>query len=117
MSLVKAEVRRFFARRFTVIMLLILVGVFAVIATSIAINSHHPTDAEVAQARQAVAQQIAYQQQQLAACEAEHATPPDQPQFPPDMSCDTYFGDYRPTVENYLPYQWTFTNDMRQALF
>src|SRR4051794_38800856 len=107
MSLVKAEVRRFFARRFTLIMLLILVGVFAVIATATAINSHHPTGAEVANAREQVAQQPAYKQQQIAQCEAEHATPPAVPQFPSDVPCDQYFGNYKPTVENFLPYQWT----------
>jgi type II secretory pathway pseudopilin PulG len=117
MSLFQAEVRRFFARRFTLVMLLILVGVFAVVAVSLAINSHHPTDAELAQAKIAVTQQIEQRQQEIAECQRQQLDPPAEPIYPIGVDCDQYLGGYQPTVENYLPYQLTLTNDMNDALF
>jgi ABC-2 type transport system permease protein len=74
MNLVRAELSRLLARRFTQLMLVLLVGAFAVtIATTVA-SSHRPTAAEWERAEFQVVQEESRQEQMRELCESGQGT-------------------------------------------
>lgn len=117
MNLVRAEWRRFFARRFIRIMLGLIAILLAVIAIGTAHSSHRITPAVRAQAQQQVDDDIARMQQQAADCEqAQNSTPiPPQFQIPPGMTCADMFGE-TPQVQWFLPNTWTFASQGQDAI-
>ena len=107
MNLVRAEWRRLFARRFTRIMLAIVVALFAAVAIGVAVNYHRVTAADRVVAQQRM---VADQQQvttQLAECQREQSDPtaagPYNP-LPPGATCEQMFTP--PQLDWYLPSQW-----------
>lgn len=115
MSLLRAEWKRFFARRVTRVMLLLVFLLMVIVALATVSNSHRPTAADRQNAAVAVQQQISDNQQQLASCQSDPAN------FlkgaPPDMTCEDMFGgQYAPQADWFLPHTWTFANDGPSAL-
>ncbi len=117
MSVVRAEWRRLFARRFTRIMLAIVVALFAAVAIGVAVNYHRITAADRAAAQQ---QMVADQQQmttQLAECQREQSDPgatgPYHP-LPPGTTCDEMFSP--PQLDWFLPSEWVLTEQAKAML-
>jgi ABC-2 type transport system permease protein len=112
-SLVRAERRRLFKRRFTRLMLALVVGILAVIAVAVTVNSHRNgpearAAAEVT-ARANYEEQKRFYDQMVAECEAAKARGEDvTTRFPPQ--CDDGGGPrpeyFRP--EWYMPYEFNF---------
>jgi ABC-2 type transport system permease protein len=117
MSLVRAEWRRLFARRFTRIMLAIVVALFAAVAIGVAVNYHHITAADRAVAQQRM---VADQQQvttQQAECQREQTEPGAAGPYnglPPGTTCDEMFSP--PQLDWYLPGQWVLTEQAKAML-
>lgn len=117
MSVVDAEWRRLFARRFTRIMLAIVVALFAAVAIGVAVNYHRITAADRVVAQQ---QMVADQQQmttQLAECQREQSDPsatgPYDP-LPPGLTCEQMFTP--PQLDWFLPRQWILTEQAKAML-
>jgi len=111
MNILRAEWRRFFARRFTRIMLLIVVALMAAVAIGLAVDSHKPSAASLASAQQQVDQIAAQQRADLAGCTAAQNGGPDPDgryQLPPDMTCDDAFGAFDLNVTDFMPHEWIF---------
>jgi ABC-2 type transport system permease protein len=118
MSLVKAEIRRFFARRFTLVMLAVIAALFALIATATALNSHQPTAADHLRAQQQLAVELQQNQQMIAQCEYEQLHPTPDSQFgklPPGRTCADFI--WTPTEDAFLGPVWTFATDVRDTLY
>lgn len=117
MSVVRAEWRRLFARRFTRIMLAIVVALFAAVAIGVAVNYHRVTTADRVIAQQ---QMVADQQQattQLAECQREQSDPSSPGPYtplPPGMTCEQMFTP--PQLDWFLPSQWILTEQARAML-
>jgi ABC-type transport system involved in multi-copper enzyme maturation permease subunit len=114
MSLIRAERRRLFKRRFTRLMLAIVVLILAVIAVGMSLNSHRNGPAEVA-AAQAQAQaeyerQVGFFNQMVSDCRAAQDRGEDiTNRFP--ANCE--FGGGGPRLESfdpqwYMPYEFNF---------
>jgi ABC-2 type transport system permease protein len=116
-SVVRAEWRRLFARRFTRIMLAIVVALFAAVAIGVAVNYHRITAADRSVAQQRM---VAEQQQvttQLAECQREQSGPapggPYNP-LPPGATCEQMFTP--PQLDWFLPSQWVLSEQAKAML-
>src|SRR5262245_3701722 len=117
MNLVRAEWSRFFARRFTRIMVLVVLGILALIGLGVALSTQKPTAATVAEAER----QLAFQREQNAQfrqqCEEEQRNPPTDPQqrrfgpLPPGMTCADMVNDEGLTAENFMPRVFGFRDE------
>jgi ABC-2 type transport system permease protein len=113
-NLVRAEWQRFFARRFTRIMLVLIALLLAVIAIGTAHGSQRVTPAVLARAQQQFDLDSTAQQQQLVACENAQTSTSVDPEFqmPPGMTCDEMYGTANgPRLSWFLPRTWTFATD------
>lgn len=107
MNLVRAELSRLLARRFTQLMLVLLVGAFAVtIATTVA-SSHQPTAAEWERAEFQVVQEESRQQQMRALCESGNAT---------DDFCRA-LDEQKPRLEDFLYGVFVFEREIRDLTY
>jgi ABC-2 type transport system permease protein len=111
-NLLSAELRRLFARRFTRLMLILILLVMAAVAAGIGWQSHKHDAAALRAAQQRVEQ---YRQDNLVQqqqCEAQQANPPADgvKNFPPDFDC-AQIGQWLPTADDLLPYQYDFRKD------
>ncbi len=119
MRLLFAEWKRFFARRFTRIMLLVVLVLLTIVAVGVGHASHKLDATAHATAHTRMLQAAAQQSQQIADCNAANANgaaPADSPYFlPPGSTCDDFFGGYTPRESDFLPESWVFAdkaNDM-----
>ena len=114
MNLLLAEWQRFFARRFTRIMLLFIVVLMVVIAIGIGHGSHKLTSADFANARAHAAAENAQSQQDLAAClqaqTAGTATEGTQYFMPPGVTCADEFGFADAQPAWFMPSSWVFAD-------
>jgi ABC-type transport system involved in multi-copper enzyme maturation permease subunit len=117
-NLLRAEWQRFFARRFTRIMLVLIALLLAVIAIGTAHDSRRVTPSELATAQQGMEADTALQQQQLTKCEQAQsgtAVEPDY-QLAPGETCSDRYGNVNPQLEWYLPNTWTFARDGQDVI-
>jgi ABC-2 type transport system permease protein len=113
MRLVRVEWSRLFARRFTRIMMIVILFVLAAVAAGVAVNSHTLTPADHARARAQIAEQQRIFEQAKADCEAALARGENVTRrYGPN--CDLG----QPAVEDswYLPYQFDFRREMSTFL-
>jgi hypothetical protein len=116
MNLVRAELSRLAARRFVQLMVILLLGAFAITVATTLISSHQPTAAEYAEAERAASQERTNLERWRADCEA--AQRPDTPievrrQYPSDCS------GIRPdqvTVESQLWQVFIFEREIRPLM-
>jgi ABC-2 type transport system permease protein len=116
-SLLHAEWKRFFARRVTRVMLLLVFGLMVIVALATGANSHRPTMADRQNAERMVQQQIVEMQQQLTRCQADQAA--GNAGLPPGQTCESMFGAKglaAPKADWFLPHAWTFANDGSSAI-
>jgi ABC-2 type transport system permease protein len=120
MKLFAAEWRRFFARRFTRIMLVFVVAVMAAIAIGTAVNSHRINAATRARAHQEYVQVVAQQQQDHDNCVAAQNGGPDPDgryRLPPGATCDDFFPpDTGLTEDDFLNPPWNFADSARDVV-
>jgi ABC-2 type transport system permease protein len=115
--LLHAEWKRLFARRFTRIMLGIIVLLLAIVAAGTAHSHQKITPAVRAHAQAELTSQQTQMAQQLSGCKAAQAAgnvPTNSPYFlPPGATCEMFFGNggYTPTVQDFLPSTWVFARD------
>jgi ABC-type transport system involved in multi-copper enzyme maturation permease subunit len=117
MSVVGAEWRRLFARRFTRIMLALVVVLLGAVAIGVAVNHHKITAADRAAAQQQVNEDQQQMSTQLAECVREQSDPNaqgDYKQLPPGATCDQMFAP--PQLDWFLPSQWVLTDQARSML-
>jgi ABC-2 type transport system permease protein len=113
MRLVRAEWSRLFARRFTRVMLVLILLVLAAVGLGVAAQSHQLTAADHARARQQAAEQERFFAQAQADCAAAQASgEPVTGRYPRD--CD--FGDTTVDERWFLPYQFDFSREMATYL-
>jgi ABC-2 type transport system permease protein len=118
MSLFLAECQRFFARRFTRIMILIVLVMFALILVGLGHRSQTIGPADMAKAKARQAQIVAESHVQLTACEAANANGPAPAGSPYDLgggSCADVFS-YSPPVEAFLPQSWNFAGNAKDMI-
>jgi hypothetical protein len=122
MNLIRAEIVRLFGRRFTKIMLAVVVLILLIIGFGLAASSHKHTAQTRAQAlariQQYRAQEEAHLQQARSQCEAAQRDPSSAPQegpkFPPGFDCSQITASFQPTEENianFEPHQFVFRTD------
>ena len=103
--MIRAEWSRLFARRFTRIMLMVVVAVLTLVALSVAVNSHRIDDAARAKARARAAAELTQYQKEEADCRAARDRGEDiSRRYPPN--CD--YGPIQPQEEWFLPYEFRF---------
>jgi hypothetical protein len=104
MRLLRAELSRLFARRFTTLMLLAVVVALGIVGAVTASETHRPAPAEVQRAETAAADAKSQCQQALRG--------PQDPNLPPvsDADCDQISG------QDYLPYILNFQEQMPELL-
>lgn len=114
MRLVRAEWSRLFARRFTRVMILVVLALFAVIVTSAALDSQRPTEASRATARVQAAEEQRRVEQLRTECEAARSRGEDvSDRYIPN--CD--YGRLDFSEENFLRPQFNFRQEMPDYLF
>ncbi len=113
MRLIRVEWSRLFARRFTRIMLVVILLVLGAVAAGVAANSHTITPADHARARAQIAEQQRFYDQLKADCEAAQARGEDvSKRFGPNCELGQ-----PPTEETwFLPYQFDFRKEMQTFL-
>jgi hypothetical protein len=125
--LLRAELARLFGRRFTKIMLGVVLLLLAVVAVGLAATSHQhnaQTRAEALAKIQQVRQQNAANIERMRAdCEAQQRDPstasPGKDKFPPGFDCSQINDAFAPTdqdVANFEPHQFVFRTDADQSL-
>ncbi len=128
MNLINAELRRLFARRFTKIMMVLILVVMAAIAFGVAASSHSRDAATHARAVAQADRMNADNQQIIARCEAEHAkqeasADPNQTdpgkfgpgqEFPPGVPCEDVV--WHATPDNFEPDQMSFREAAPQLI-
>jgi hypothetical protein len=108
MKLARAEWSRLFARRFTRIMLALILLVLGVVGVAVTLDSKPITAADHARAKEQVAQQVRDLEREAAACQAAQARGEDISQrYPP--GCD--FGQAQVEERWFLPYQFDFKQE------
>jgi ABC-2 type transport system permease protein len=117
MSLIRAERRRLFKRRFTRWMLLFVLLAMGAIITATALNTTKIGPADIAAAEQRAIQQTQQEQvwaaQERANCEADKTSTSTEKRYPPDMDCSQIVGPEPGQIEAkwFLPHQFTFKTD------
>jgi hypothetical protein len=122
MSLVRAERRRLFKRRFTRLMLLFVLLAMGAIVTVTALNTTKIGPAEIAAAQQQAIVETEREQgfaaQERADCEADKASGSTTSRFPPDMDCAQIRGPQPGDIEAtwFLPHQFSFKNEFEPLI-
>ncbi|HET6213899.1 MAG TPA: ABC transporter permease subunit [Micromonosporaceae bacterium] len=116
MSLLRAERRRLFKRRFTRLMLTLVVAILAIIAVSFTINSHQngPAARAAAQDRATAAyeEQKRFYEQFVTECEAAKASGNANPdRFPPDCGKGTGPQPEMFPADWFMPYEFNFRKE------
>ncbi|HEX6497723.1 MAG TPA: ABC transporter permease subunit [Micromonosporaceae bacterium] len=119
MNLLRAEWRRFFARRFTQTLLLVVLVLLALVGAGVAAGTHRASPAAVAQAEQEAAQVRQHLRTERQACEDAQSgrTAPDAPandrytHFPPGVTCADAFDPSQVTTKQYLPHSFSFAEE------
>jgi len=123
MNLVRAELNRFFGRRFILVMVAVILVIFAAIATGFALNTQRITQETREQAR---AQAAAFEadirrqmQEQYNSCVAEQAAGIGK--FPTDFNCEEVLakgtGPLGISEEQFLPVQFNFLREVGPTLY
>jgi ABC-2 type transport system permease protein len=124
MNLFRAELTRFFARRFVRVMLVFIVALLAAIAFGYAVNTQPIDDETRRLAREQAVAQIAQMQvameQQYQTCLTDIASFPDR--YPPGFNCEEMRlkgGEADPDVwaEGYLPHQFRLVPESDGVLY
>jgi len=108
MRLVRAEWSRLFARRFTKIMMGLILLVMLLVGLGFAANTHRITEADHAAARAQIAEQQRFFAQMVAECQRAQQNGDTSGKYPPN--CE--FGDPGFREEYYLPYQFNFKREV-----
>jgi hypothetical protein len=114
MNLVRAEFSRLFARRTTVVMVLVIAALLALIAMGFGLSSSKPTPAELDRARvTAAAAQATWDENRRECLDVARGviTAPTDHRYPPN--CD--YGE-RPTADQFLNYGFSFRREW-EALY
>lgn len=119
MNLFRAEWQRFFARRFTRLMLLVVLVLLGLVGAGVAASTHRPSPAVVAQAEQQASQMRQQLQSDRQACDDVRSgrTKPDDPandryaHLPPGMTCADAFDPSQVSAEQYLPHSFSFARE------
>src|SRR6266508_1226828 len=110
MNLLRAEWSRLFARRFTTIMVLVVIAILSLVALGVALDSHKPGTAATAAAKEQADRERQNVQRLREQCHAAQSNP-DQAEpgrYPPDMNCDEVFDPARVQDENFMPNVFVF---------
>ncbi len=119
MNLLISECRRFFARRFTRIMLLIVLILMGVILIGIGRDSQTLSPADYAQAKVQQQHFVDLGKQQLAACQAANANGPAPAGSEYDIggaNCSDLFGNFTPDLRGFLPDSWNFASQAKNMI-
>jgi hypothetical protein len=127
MNLVRAELTRLFGRRFTKIMLGVVVLLLLVVGFGLAASSHKHTAQTRAQAiariQQVRAEQASEIDRMRSACEAAQrdpsSAPAEGPRFPPGFDCSQIQNSFEPTEENisnFEPHQFVFRTEAADTI-
>lgn len=117
MNLVRAEWTRFFARRFTRMMVVAVLVILGLIGLGVALSSQKPSPALIAQAERQAAEERAQIADMRRQCEAaQSGTGVGQPgekfgQLPPGETCATMFRDDYVSAENHMPRVFSFRDE------
>jgi Tfp pilus assembly protein PilN len=126
-NLLRAELARLFGRRFTKIMLAVVVLILVIVGFGLAATSHkhnaQTRAAALAQIQEIRTQQDASVRQMQRDCEASQRDPSSVPEgrakFPPGFDCSQIANSFAPTednVANFEPHQLVFRTDADQTL-
>ncbi|HZN73333.1 MAG TPA: ABC transporter permease subunit [Micromonosporaceae bacterium] len=123
MRLVRAEWSRFFARRFTRIMVVVVLGILGLILIGVGASSHQPNPAVIAQAEAQAAEVRTQVTAMRAQCEEEQRNPgavdPNQKQFgqlPPGVTCAQIFDPAQVRPEDFMPHVFSFADEAPDLL-
>jgi ABC-2 type transport system permease protein len=124
MNLVRAEVTRFFGRRFIVSMIGMITLIFAAIAIGFALNTQKITETDRAQARaqaEAFAEDTRRQMElEYQSCVANQATGQSD-KFPADFPCEELrlkaSGSFGVTEATFLPVQFNFRQEAESTIY
>lgn len=113
MNLFRAELRRFAARRFTRVMLLLVIGILLMLGGVIAADSTPPSAAATAQAAREADRERAYLRAERTRCETarDNPTSADRDRYGPELSCDEMFDESWVTTESHLPNTFRFRGE------
>jgi ABC-2 type transport system permease protein len=107
-NLIRAEWSRLFARRFTKIMMGVVLLILIVVGLGFAANTHKLTEADYAYARTQIAEQRRYFDQMVADCQQAQERGDTNGKYPPGCN----FGEPDFQEEWYLPYQFNFKREV-----
>ncbi len=117
MNLFTAETKRLLARRFTWVMLAVIVGILGMVVLGVALNSQPVTPEALARAEQDADISRADAERFRAECEQAQRDPGGGTgQFPPGLDCAAAFDTSGIDASDYLPYVFTFSDESRILL-
>ncbi len=119
MNLLVAEWKRFFARRFTRIMLVIVLVLLGIILIGTGRHSQTLGPADYASARSQQQEFLAQDKAQVAACEAANANGPAPAGSQYDTggaTCSEVYGSFTPSLQNFLPGSWNFATEAKDMI-
>ncbi|HET8662542.1 MAG TPA: ABC transporter permease subunit [Micromonosporaceae bacterium] len=117
MNLVRAEWKRFFARRFTRLMVVVVLAILALIGLGVALSTQPPGPGAVAEAERMAAQErerIAEARRQCEAFQSGTGSTGSGEkigQLPPGETCATVYRDDYATAENFMPHVFSFRDE------
>ncbi len=114
MSLYRAELARFFARRITRVMALILLILLAITGLVTGASTHHATAEERAQATQVAALNAEQLQAELDQCEQDVSS--GDLLLPADATCNSVYPASTVEAADYMPHEWNFADDGGPAI-
>ena len=122
MRVVRAEWARFFARRFTRIMMLVVLGILGLIMVGLGANTQKPNPAVIAQAEEQAARARTETVEMRQQCETEQANAPSDPnqsrfgQLPPGETCASIFNPAQVRAEDFMPHVFSFRDETQDML-
>lgn len=108
MNLFRAELSRLAARRFTWVMLAVIVGILGVVTLGVSLNSRPASPEVVAQAERDAEFSRTEMARLREQCERDQSDPSGPQSFPPGLDCAAEFDPARVQTADYLPYVFTF---------
>lgn len=117
MNLVRAEWKRFFARRFTRMMVVAVLVILGLIGLGVALSTQQPGPGVVAEAERRAAEErvnIADARRQCEAAQSGNGSNQSSEKFgqlPPGETCATIFRDDYATAENFMPHVFSFRDE------
>lgn len=122
MRLVRAEWSRFFARRFTRIMVLVVFAILGLIMVGLGANTQKPNAAVIAEAETVAAQARVEYDAMRRQCESEQTNPPSDPsqsrfgQLPPGETCASIFDQNQVRAEDFMPHVFSFRDETQDMI-